>query len=55
MNSQVLFENEIKEVSKSNFETQQHRFLAFSSNTSLVQPRKPSYASTGSFRKLNIQ
>ena len=38
-------------MAKSNFETQQHRFLASSANTSLMQPTKPFCASTGSFRK----
>ena len=36
INFQVLFNNEIKKVAKSNFETQQHRFLVFSTNSSLT-------------------
>ena len=51
INSQVLLDNKIKEVAKSNFETQQHRFLASSTNSSAMQPMKTPYTSTGSFTK----
>ena len=51
ISSQVPFYNKIKEVAISNFEIQQHRFLAFSTTDPLMQPTKPSYASRGSFRK----
>lgn len=47
MNSQVLFDNKIKEVAKSNFD----RFSAFSANIANIQLTKTSYTSTGSFRK----
>ena len=46
INSQQLFDNKVKEIAKSNFEAQQHRFLGFSAgNTNLQQ--KSSYWATG--------
>ena len=41
--SQLLFDNKIKKVVKSNLETQQHRFLASSINNLTVQPQKSTY------------
>ena len=50
INSQHLFDNKVKEVAKSNFEAQQHRFLAFSATNTNLQQQK-SYSATGPFRK----
>ena len=50
INSQQLFDSKVKEVAKSNFEAQQHRFLASACNTNLQQ-QKSSYSATGPFRK----
>ena len=51
INFQQLFDNKVKEFAKSNFEAQQHRFLAsYTSNTNLQQ-QKSSYLATGPFRK----
>ena len=38
-------------LKKSNLEAQQHRFLASPANNRSMQPQKPSYTATGSFRK----
>ena len=52
LNSQQLFDNKVKEVAKSNYEAQQHRFLASStSNANIQQQQKSSYSATGSFKK----
>ena len=51
INSQLLFDNKIKEVAKSNLEIQQHRFLASSANNLTIQTQKSTYTATGLFRK----
>ena len=52
INFQQLFDNKVKEVSKSNYEAQEHRFLASSaSNTNIQQQQTSSYSATGPFRK----
>ena len=52
INSQHLFDNEIKEVAKSNYEAQQHRLLASSTNNANIQQQqKSSYLATGRFKK----
>ena len=53
INSQQLFDNKVKEVAKSSYEAQQHRFLASStSNANIQQQQKSSYSATGQFKKL---
>ena len=50
--SQQLFENKINEVAKSNYEAQQHRFLASSPrNANIQKQQKSSYLATGPFKK----
>ena len=49
--SQQLFDNKVKEVAKSNFEAQQHRFLACSASKTNLQQQKSSYLATGPLRK----
>ena len=51
INSQLLFDNKIKEVAKCNLKAQQHRFLALSANNPTMQPQKSSCMATGLFRK----
>ena len=51
MNSQLLFDNKIKKMAKSNLETQQHRFLASSASNLTKQTQKSTYTVTGLFRK----
>ena len=51
INSQLLFDNKIKEEAKSYLETQ-HRLLAVSANNLSIQPQKSTYTATGLFRKI---
>ena len=53
INSQQLFDNKVKKVTKSNYEAQQHKFLASSAtNTNIQQQQqKSSYFATGPLRK----
>ena len=49
INAKSLFGNKIKEVSKSNYEAQQQRYLA-SSSTNTNQQQKASYLATKAFK-----
>ena len=47
INSQQLFDNKVKEVAKSNYEAQHHRFLASSASNTNIQ-QNSSYSATES-------
>ena len=49
INAKSLFHNKIKEVTKSNYEAQQQKFLA-SSSTNTNQQQKASYSATRAFK-----
>ena len=53
INSQQLFDNKDKEVAKSYYEAQHHRFLASSTSNANIQQQqqKSSYSATGPFKK----
>ena len=51
INAKSLFDNKIKEVAKANYEAQQQRFLASSSNNTNLQQQKTSYSAPTAFKR----